>query len=208
MSVFNPIIHAKLSKSVELFQGSSQTRVQLPPSPLIINKNSLQKRVRTNNQITASEVRVIDENSRQVGVLPIGEALRLAREKGLDLIEIVPTADPPVCKIMDFGKFRYQAEKEARHQRAKQRRDEMKTVKISVRAGRHDVEFRAKQVEEFLNEGLKVQLEVTMKGREKAHPELARQKLNEFLDMIAASKKFLQEIKRTQMGFSAVIIKQ
>ncbi|MDP1629183.1 MAG: translation initiation factor IF-3 [bacterium] len=168
----------------------------------------MQKRIRINNQITAPEVRVIGETGQQIGVMSVGEALRLAREKGLDLIEIVPTANPPVSKMMDFGKFRYQVEKEARHQRAKQRRDEMKTVRISVRAGRHDIGFRAKQVEGFLNEGLKAHLEVTMKGREKAHPELARQKLNEFLDMIAVSKKFLQEIKRTPAGFTTVIIKQ
>jgi translation initiation factor IF-3 len=136
------------------------------------------------------------------------EALAIARQKGLDLIEIAPTAQPPVCKIMDFGKFRYQQQKEFQKQRAKQRRDDMKTVRISVRSGRHDMEFRAKQIEEFLNDGLKVQLEVVMRGREKAHPELARRKLNEFLDLIAIPKKFLQEIKRTPAGFSAVVIKQ
>ena len=140
--------------------------------------------------------------------MTVAEALNIARQKGLDLIEIAPTAQPPVCKIMDFGKFRYQQQKEFQKQRAKQRRDEMKTVRISVRAGRHDMEFRARQIEEFLNEGLKAQLEVMMKGREKAHPELARQKLSEFLDLIAVPKKFLQEIKRTPAGFSAVVIKQ
>ncbi|MDP1629444.1 MAG: translation initiation factor IF-3, partial [bacterium] len=162
---------------------------------------------RTNNQITAPEVRVIDETGQQIGVMSVGEALVLARQKGLDLIEIAPAARPPVCKIMDFGKLRYREEKEARRQRAKQRRDEVKTVRTSVRVGRHDMEFRAKQAEEFLNEGLRVQVEVRMKGREKAHPELARQKMREFLDLIMAPKKFLQEIKRTPSGFTTVIIK-
>ncbi len=168
----------------------------------------MQKRVRINNQINASEVRVIDENGQQVGVLPLVEALKLAQSKELDLIEIAPTAQPPVCKIMDFGKLRYQQQKEAQRQRAKQRRDEAKTIRISVRTGHHDVEFRAKQAEEFLNEGLRVQIVVTMRGREKAHPELARQKLNDFLGLITVPQKFLQEIKRTPMGFSTTIIKQ
>ncbi len=93
-----------------------------------------------------------------MGVLPIEQALAMAREKNLDLIEIVSTLQPPIVKIYDFGKFLYQKEKEERKQRAKQRTDEMKSVRLTFGIGKHDLEFKARQAEEFLEEYTKVQI--------------------------------------------------
>ncbi|KKU51150.1 MAG: Translation initiation factor IF-3 [Parcubacteria group bacterium GW2011_GWA2_47_10] len=132
------------------------------------------------------------------------EALRIAEERGLDLIEIAPTARPPVTKIMDFGKFKYEEEKKERQQKTKQKEVELKNIRIGFTTGRHDLELKAKQTEGFLTEGNKVRIDLLLRGRQKALREFAYGKFGEFLDMIH-NKEFEMEIKRTPQGFITII---
>lgn len=131
----------------------------------------------------------------------------MAKEEGLDLIEIAPNAKPPVCRIMDYGKFQYQKSRKEKTQKAKQKRTEIKGVRISPRIGQHDLNFKAKQAEKFLNQGHKVKIEMILKGREKGLIDIAREKLNQFIEIIDLETVFEQEIKRQPRGLFVIIIK-
>lgn len=135
----------------------------------------------TNEEIIAPQVRVIDETGQPLGVLKIEEALRLAGERGLDLVEVSPKAEPPVTKLLDHGQFRYQKEKEARRQKAQSREVETKGVRLSVRIGEHDLEIRKQQAAKFLERGDKIRLEIVLRGREKMHTNLAEDTINGFI---------------------------
>lgn len=150
-------------------------------------------------------MRLIDENGRQVGIVETEEALRLAREKELDLVEIVPNARPPVVKIMDFGKYQYQKAKEEQQQRAKQKKTEVKGIRLGLRTDSHDLEIRRKRAEEFLSQRKKVKIEIHLRGREKAHQSLARKILQDFILSIKIPNKIEQEIKKSPGGFNATI---
>ncbi len=136
------------------------------------------------------------------------EAFRIAQEKGLDIIEIAPTVRPPVCKIMDYGKFKYQRERGEREHGKKQKEVEIKGIRIGFTTGKHDLELRAKQTEKFLTAGDKVRINMKLRGREKAHTHLAFQKFNEFLDMIMTEITLESPPKRFPQGIIAVIIKK
>jgi len=161
--------------------------------------------VRVNEYIRLSPVRLIDENGQQVGVVPTEQALQLARERELDLVEIVPNTRPPVVKIMDYGKYQYQKQKEAQQQKANQKKTEIKGLRIGLKTDEHDVEVRRKQAEKFLAAGNKVKIEIRLKGREKAHQPLAREVLANFVQSISVPNKFEQEIKRYPGGFNVII---
>lgn len=136
------------------------------------------------------------------------DALRLAQEKELDLIEIAPTATPPVCRIMDFGKFRYEREKGERERSKNQKESELKIIKIGFTTGRHDLELRAGQAKKFLEKGDKVKIEMRLRGREKAHGQVALQKFNEFLQMIPIEYTLESPPKRFPQGISTMITKK
>lgn len=131
----------------------------------------------------------------------------MAREKGLDLIEIAPTVNPPICKIMDYGKFQYQRTRQERDQKSKQKKIETKGIRISIKTGKHDLEFKMKNAEKFLNKEHKVKIDMILKGREKTLESLAREKLNEFVQMIPLEIIVEQEIRRQPRGLSMVIVK-
>ena len=135
------------------------------------------------------------------------EALRLAQEQGLDLIEISATAQPPVCRIMDFGKFKYEREKGERVHGQKQKEGELKGVRIGFTTGKHDLELRAKQIEEFLADGDKVRIDMRLRGREKAHGALAMEKFRGFLNMIPTAFTIESPPRRFPQGFIAIINK-
>jgi translation initiation factor IF-3 len=160
---------------------------------------------RINEQIRVLEARVLDEEGLQLGVLSIAEALQMARERELDLVEIAPTAKPPVCKIMDYGKYQYQQSKQDRLNKAKQKKIEVKGVRIGFRTDTHDLEVKRNQTEKFLSKGDKVKIEIRLRGREKAHQDLARKNLVEFLNDITLPFKPDQDIKRFPGGFNIVI---
>lgn len=126
-------------------------------------------------------MRVIDENGDNLGEISREEALSLAREKELDLIEVAPDARPPVCKILDWGKFQYEQEKEQRKQKAKSKRVSLKEVRLTFKMAAHDLEIRAKQANGFLEEGQKVKVQLFLRGRERAHRQAAIDKINEFV---------------------------
>ena len=130
-----------------------------------------------NGKITAPEVLVIDEQGEKRGVLPLEEALALAEEAGLDLVEVAPNSKPPVCKILDYGKFKYQAQKKAAEARKKQKTVEVKEIKMRPTIDTHDYEVKMKALRKFLDKGDKVKVTIRFRGRELAHTNLGRELL-------------------------------
>jgi len=131
--------------------------------------------IRINDRIRAREIRVIDDEGNQLGILTPFDALKIAREKGLDLVEVSPTATPPVCRIQDYGKFLYEKEKQERAAKKKQKVITVKEVKFSINCDEHDYETKKKNVLRFLDEGDKVKASLRFKGREMAHQNLGRE---------------------------------
>lgn len=134
-----------------------------------------------NEGIRALQVLVLDESGGNLGVMPTAAAIRTARERELDLVEINPKAEPPVAKIMDFGQFRYQQEKETRLRRAHQHVVETKCVRLSLRIGVHDLEIRKNQAIKFFEQGDKVKIEIILRGRENQRGQLAMDVINKFI---------------------------
>jgi translation initiation factor IF-3 len=139
---------------------------------------------RYNEKIRAPKVRVIDNDGKNLDIMNTDEALELARKKELDLVEVHPKADPPIAKIMDYGQFKYQKEKEARKMRAKQHKVEVKGIRISVRISDHDLKIRLDRAKKFLNAGDKVKVEAMLRGRERRHPDLAKEQVQNFIDKL------------------------
>jgi translation initiation factor IF-3 len=137
--------------------------------------------IRINDRIRAREIRVIDDEGNQVGVLPPYEALKMARERNLDLVEISPTAQPPVCRIMDYGKFLYQQEKKEREAKKHQTKITVKEVKFRINVDDHDYETKKNHVLRFLEEGDKVKATIFFRGREMTRTMLGRQILERLL---------------------------
>lgn len=144
-----------------------------------------------NEEIRASEVRLIDEDKQQLGVLPIAQALQIAKEKELDLVAISPEAQPPVCRLLDYGKFLYSLQKKAHEAQKQQRKVHIKEIKFTPVIGEHDVEVKLKKIKEFLEEGNKVKITIWLKGRQKRRPEM----LNEMTDKIMEILKDISEIE-------------
>lgn len=128
--------------------------------------------MRINEQIRAKEVRLTSEDGEQLGVVSLQEALRQAEEEGLDLVEIAPQAKPPVCKIIDYGKFLYQKEKKAKEAKKNQVKTEIKEIKFGPKIGDNDFNYRVKHIIEFLEKGDKIKVTIRFRGRELAHTEL------------------------------------
>ncbi len=133
--------------------------------------------MRVNRQIRISPVRVIGAEGEQLGILPVEEALAAAESQGLDLVEVAPTARPPVVRIMDYGKFKYEAARKAREARKKQHQIQIKEVKFRPGIEPHDFEFKVRHARRFLEEGNKVKATMMFRGRQMAHPELGREVL-------------------------------
>jgi translation initiation factor IF-3 len=136
---------------------------------------------RVNERIRVREIRVIDDEGEQLGVMTPREALDIARGRGLDLIEVAPTAQPPVCRIMDYGKFKYEQGKKEREAAKKQRQSEMKGMTLRPGTDDHDLDFKIKNVVKFLADGDKVKVTVRFKSREMSHPEFAHAALSKFV---------------------------
>jgi|GEM_PF-116364 len=146
-----------------------------------IDKRSAKQFIRINDRIRAREIRVIDENGEQLGVLPPFEALKIARERGLDLVEISPNAVPPVCRIQDYGKYLYEKDKSERAARKKQKVIIIKEVKFSVTVDEHDYQTKKNRAIGFLQEGDKVKASLRFRGRQMAHRELGYQIINRLI---------------------------
>lgn len=152
----------------------------------------ISKDQRINEEIRAREVRVVDAENNQMGIMPVKEALRIAEEKQLDLVEVAPQAKPPVCRIMDFGKFKYEQSKREKEAKKKQRIIQVKEVKLRPRIEDHDYEVKAKNAERFLKDGDKVKATIMFRGREIVHTELGRK----LLDRLAEDMKDLCTVER------------
>ena len=133
-----------------------------------------------NEEIRDREVRLIDENGEQKGVLPIAQALQAAYDAGLDLVKIAPGAAPPVCRIMDYGRYKFEQSKRQKEARKNQNIIELKEVKLSVGIGDHDYDFKLRNAHRFLDDGDKVKVSLRFRGREMAHTDLGRQMLLRF----------------------------
>ena len=143
---------------------------------------NIPKFARVNSQIKADKVRTIDRNGKQIGVLHLSQALELARSCGLDLVEVAPDADPPVCKVMDFGKYRFNKTKKFRMGRKKHHADKLKEIKIRPRIFVHDYEIKLRHAVKFLEKGYKVKLTIRFRRRELRHKELGDQLLVRLVD--------------------------
>ena len=135
-----------------------------------------------NERIRVREIRVIDDTGQQLGIMPPQQALVIARQRGLDLVEVAPSAVPPVCRIMDFGKYQYQEQKRAREAKKHQKIIDVKEIKFRPKVDEHDYQFKKKHIERFLNDGDKVKATVFFRGREIAHPEIGRRILERLVE--------------------------
>ena len=127
-------------------------------------------------------MRVIDDNGEQLGIMPPQQALVIAKQKDLDLVEVSPTASPPVCRILDFGRYQYQEQKRAREAKKHQKTTELKEIKFRPKVDEHDYQFKKKHIERFLGDGDKVKATIFFRGREMAHPEIGRRILQRLID--------------------------
>ena len=152
-----------------------------------------QRELRVNERVRAREVRVIDEDGQVVGVMSSAQALTMARERNVDLVEVSPMATPPVCRLMDYGRFKYEQAKKENEARKRQKTSELKEIRLSPKTDDHDIAVKVRKVEEFLGEGDKVKVVVRFRGREMAHPELGRRLLEQML----ADVKAIAVVERT-----------
>lgn len=164
------------------------------------------KRPPANHQIRAAQVRLIDEKGENRGVVTKDEALKIAGEAQLDLIEISSNADPPVARVMDLGKYMYEAEKKEKEGKKKQKDSNViKGVRISMRMSPHDIEIKSQKVDKFLQKGYKVRVEVMMRGREKGLAQLADEKIKFFLASLTEAHKIEQAPQKQPRGLALLI---
>lgn len=153
-------------------------RRQPPPQPAT-------EEFRINDRIRVKEVRLIDENGQNVGVVPIAEALEASRNAELDLVEVAPNANPPVCRIMDYGKFLYEKTKKEREARKAQTKIEIKEIRLRPKTTEHHRSFKVRDARKWLNEGKKVKVRIRFRGREIHYPEIALEDLKEIAEELA-----------------------
>jgi len=155
--------------------------------------------------IRVPEVFLIDEKGEKIGVTPTTQALEMAENVGLDLVEIVPKAKPPVCKIIDWGKYQYQQAKKMQDNSKKKKKVVVKGIRLRPATGENDLKFKLKQAEKFLKKGNRVKVEIILRGREKAFRDSAREKLQDFIDKIEEPVKIEQSIQKQFNGWNVLI---
>jgi translation initiation factor IF-3 len=163
------------------------------------------QRVRVNEQIRLSPVRLIAEDGEQVGIVPVEDALRTARERGLDLVEVAAMARPPVVKIMDYGKYRFEQAKAARVARKKQHNIQVKEVKFRPNISDHDFEFKTRHARNFLKEGNKVKLTMMFRGRQVTHPEFGQEVLDRVFEILQDVAKVEAESRMEGRNMTMVL---
>lgn len=167
-------------------------RRQILSAIFIMEVATISKEVRINDNIRAKEVRVIGENGEQLDIMPLSKALELAANSGYDLVEIAPNSNPPVCRVMDYGKFKFDQSKKEKEAKKKQKTITLKEMKLRLGIEDHDFKVKAKNIEKFLNEGHKVKVTIMFRGREMSHPELGEvlcRKLADYLKDVATVEK-------------------
>lgn len=178
-----------------------RTGIRGPPGGASINRDfrgdrgQQQRELRINERVRAREVRLIDEEGQVVGVMSSAQALAIARERNLDLVEVSPMAAPPVCRLMDYGRFKYEQQKKESEARKRQKTSELKEIRMRPKTDDHDLAVKVRKVEEFLGEGDKVKVGVIFRGREMAHPDLGRR----LLEQVIADLKNVAAVERPPM---------
>jgi translation initiation factor IF-3 len=147
--------------------------------------------LKRNEEIRVPKVRLVDENGQMIGIMPTNKALDIAREKGLDLVLVSPNTDPPVAKIMDFGKYRYEATKKSKEAKSKQKKTQLKQMKFRPKIDVHDYQTKLKHLRRFLEEGHKVRVTIMFKGREMAFTDKGK----EILEKVANDLKDIAEVE-------------
>ena len=167
------------------------------------------ERIRINEWIRAKELRVIGPDGENIGVITREEDLQKAREADLDLIEISPTANPPIAKIADYGKYQYEQNKKQKETKAKSHSVEIKSVQVKVGTGEHDLALKAKKASEWLKDGHRIRVELFLKGRSKyMDQKFLRERLDRILNLITTDFKIAEEAKRSPKGLSMMIEKK
>jgi translation initiation factor IF-3 len=156
------------------------------------------QKARINRRIRVPQVRLIDEEGQQVGVVNTQEALMMAEDRGLDLVEVAPNADPPVCRLMDYGKFLYEQNKKAREARKNQKVIEVKEMQLSPITDAHDIEVKSNRARQFLGEGHKVKFNMRFRGRQLAHQDIGVQMLEQIAENLRDVA--LVEVRPTSEG--------
>ena len=164
--------------------------------------------MRVNDQITSSRVRVIGIDGKQIGILDISEANRLAMEAGLDLVEIVPNSKPPVCKIIDYGKYKYELSKKEKIQKKKQHVINVKEIRLSPKIEEHDIEFKIRHARKFIEQGDKVRFNILFKGRQIAHKEFGNQLIERIIEELSDISKVEIGPKIEGRNLVAILIKK
>jgi translation initiation factor IF-3 len=170
-----------------------------------LSTNEREKRVRVNRQIRISPVRVISDSGEQLGVLPVDEALAMAEDRGLDLVEVAPMARPPVVKIMDYGKYKFEEAKAARAAKKKQHVIHIKEVKYRPGIDEHDFDFKTRHAREFLQDGNKVKVTMMFRGRQMARPDMGKAVLDRVAEALADIGKIEFEAKLEGRNMTMVI---
>jgi translation initiation factor IF-3 len=140
-----------------------------------------------NDKIIASVVRAIDDSGEQLGIIPVKEVLAIAQDRGLDLVEVAPNAKPPVCRIMDYGRYKYQQEKRATESKKKQSQITIKEIKLRPKTGEHDYQTKVKHILKFLDKGNKVKVTIMFRGREIVHSDIGMRILNRIAEELNES---------------------
>ncbi len=153
------------------------------------NRSKKETGLRTNEQITASEVRVISSSGKQLGIISIREALNHAEDEGFDLVEVSPDAKPPVCKIIDYGKLKYKEQKSKKEAKKKQKTIEVKEIKMRPGINKHDYEVKVRALSKFIEGGNKVKISMRFRGREMEHQNIGRDLLNKLTEQVSEYAK-------------------
>jgi len=164
------------------------------------------KKLRINEAIRVKEVRLIDAEGNQAGVVAIDDALRMAKEAELDLVEVSPNVEPPVCKLIDYGKYLFETEKKTRESKKKQKIVKLKEIRMQPKIEDHDLEFKTKHIRQFLDDGDKVKVTVRFRGRELAHTELGKVVLDDVLKLLGEDTYGLDKAAAMEGRFMSMIL--
>lgn len=174
------------------------------------DKSKNQKQFRANEKIKAEEVFLINEDGENIGVTKTSEAIEMAKEAGLDLVEVNPKAEIPVAKILDLGQFKYEQEKKKHKQKVLQKRMEMKNIRLSFKISKHDLDVRLEQAAKFLAKGNKVKIDLNLRGRERQHSAKAKELISGFCDSLKSREDLSVEeeqgLTKQPGGFSIILV--
>ncbi len=162
--------------------------------------------MRVNESITSPTVRLVDEDGKQLGIMALKEALEIARRKGLDLVEVAPNANPPVCRIMDYGRMKYLESKKRHESKKKQAHSKVKEMKLSIKTHMHDLSFKVKHIKRFLEDGDKAKVTVFMRGREVVFRNKALEILNKVIEMLPEGSYSVEQQPRVDGNVATMVL--